>query len=231
MFRACFVKRHSWEESVSLNVCFRPKADTRPPDIPQDVRMMRTPSRFMPKFVRKPTPWWSWVAIGGLSAGYGYLVWSYPLPVLAFTLALALAGGVDNYRYKRRLRSLAHARTGESICTFARELDLGDVDTWVVRAVYEQLQNALAFAVPGFPIRWSDRLREDLGVDGEDLDLELAIEIAQRTGRSLKSTKDNPYYDKVRTVGDLVMFFNLQPQGSGTAVTAFDPKRTFREKA
>ncbi|MEM7018209.1 MAG: hypothetical protein AAF512_12820, partial [Pseudomonadota bacterium] len=60
------------------------------------------------------------------------------------------------------------------------------------------------------PIKASDNLFETLKFDADDLDLDLVEEIAQRTGRSLEDGESNPYYGKVTTVGNLVLFFNHQ---------------------
>ena len=49
-------------------------------------------------------------------------------------------------------------------------------------------------------------------LDPDDVDLSLAPDIAQRAGRSLDDTSRNPYFAKVHTVKDLVLFFNAQPR-------------------
>jgi hypothetical protein len=49
-----------------------------------------------------------------------------------------------------------------------------------------------------------------LKLDEDDLDLDLIEEIAQRTGRSMENFESNPYYGKVTTARDLVLFFNHQ---------------------
>ncbi|HWM69920.1 MAG TPA: hypothetical protein VNO35_25310 [Steroidobacteraceae bacterium] len=120
---------------------------------------------------------------------------------------------VEHKRHKARLRLLAESRSGESICEFARSFERKEIDTWVVRAVYEQLQRYLGGDLP-VPIRATDRLKEDLPIDTEDLEMDLMAEISQRAGRSLSNTTANPYYDKVKTVGDLVLFFDAQPKNS-----------------
>jgi len=83
--------------------------------------------------------------------------------------------------------------------------------------VYEQLQQYLGGDLR-VPIRATDRLQKDLRIDTEDLEMDLIAEISQRTGRSLTNTAANPYYDRVKTVGDLVLFFNAQPKDSASAV-------------
>lgn len=41
--------------------------------------------------------------------------------------------------------------------------------------------------------------------------MSIAETIAQRCGRSLDNFDENPLIGKVKTAGDLVMFFNAQP--------------------
>ena len=103
----------------------------------------------------------------------------------------------------RRERRITEARKGESICQFARAFDCRTIDTWIIRAVYDE------FAWT-FPLRPSDRLKEDLRIDGDDLDFG-AVNIARRTGRSLDGYERNPMYGKIKTLRDVVMFFHHQP--------------------
>ena len=63
-------------------------------------------------------------------------------------------------------------------------------------------------------IRSPNRFDDDLPIDMEDLEMDLAVQISQRTGRSLTDSVANPYYEKIRTVGDLVLFFNAQPKAA-----------------
>jgi hypothetical protein len=37
------------------------------------------------------------------------------------------------------------------------------------------------------------------------------MRVAERTGRSLREPKRNPYYKRIITAGDLMNFFNSQP--------------------
>ncbi len=62
----------------------------------------------------------------------------------------------------------------------------------------------------GFPIRSTDHFSSDLKIDDEDLD-DIADEIAIRTGRPIGDTQNNPWYGRVQTVADLVLFFECQP--------------------
>lgn len=66
------------------------------------------------------------------------------------------------------------------------------------------------------PLRADDLLKEDLRLEDDDLDLDVATEVDERTGRSLDNASANPYFGKVQTVRDLVLFFQAQAR-SGAA--------------
>lgn len=161
---------------------------------------MRTPSRRMPP---TPTPrlgLLTSVLLGttlvGLLALPGLAWWplSFVLPIF-FVVINATGSRCD--------RKMAQARAGEDIGTFARSFDRGTMDPWIIRAVYE------AFSGP-FPIRASDRFDRDLHCDDEDWEV-IALEIAQRVGRSMEQSENNPMYGKIHTVRDLVQFLHHQP--------------------
>jgi hypothetical protein len=119
-------------------------------------------------------------------------------------------GVLSAFTVRRRLADLAVVRQGESICTFARSFGRRAVDTWVIRAVYEELQPYCRSVRVTLPLRVTDHLEEVLGIDAEELD-DVAEDIAHRTGRPLDVCDRNPFYGKVVTVGDLVWFFAHQP--------------------
>jgi hypothetical protein len=171
---------------------------------------MKRASRFMPKFLRRRY-WTAWAALALLALVPVYFFLIHPIWTSIVVAAFVLMAIVSNYRYKARLRQLVESRAGESICDFARYFEPSQVDTWVVRAVYEQLQDYLG-GNPPVPIRATDRLKDDLPLDMEDIEMDIASQIAQRTGRSLSNGVANPYYDKVKTIEDLVLFINAQPK-------------------
>jgi len=107
----------------------------------------------------------------------------------------------------RRDARIAEARRDYSICDFARSFDYRVIDTWVIRATFEELSHS-------YPVRPEDNLADDLGVVEEDLD-SCFEDIAKRIGRSIEGDdiEANPLYDKeVETVRDLVMFLQHQPK-------------------
>ena len=160
----------------------------------------RIPSKRMPRSVPGRTGVVAWIVVGAYGAGLIYLCWSYPV-VLAVVLIIAGVSWVLTVADRRRQRRIATERQGESICSFARSFDCRATDTWVVRAVFEEVASYVQF-----PIRPDDRLQEDLKVDSEDLD-DIAEAIAQRSGRALEDCEANPLYGKVTTVRELVEFF------------------------
>lgn len=176
---------------------------------------MRKPSRFMPHYVPEQTGIFGWSLLLVLLLPpfimLGYAFHAFPWITGTVVLVGVIATVIANRNFKARLVALATVRRSDSICSFSRSFDTREVDTWVIRAVYEQLQNYLSSAYPDFPIRADDRLIDGLSIDAEDLDMDLVSEIAERTGRSLENAKSNPYYQQVHTVRDLVLFFNAQP--------------------
>jgi hypothetical protein len=105
--------------------------------------------------------------------------------------------------FEHRRQKIADARKEDSICSFARQLNCREIDTWIVRAVYEQLQDYF-----NYPPRLEDHLDT---IDEGDLD-DIAIDIAKRIGRPLENVENNPYCGKVKTVKDMILFFTQQPR-------------------
>jgi len=175
---------------------------------------MRIASRHMPKFKPRPIGFAAWILLAAVGAGLAYAVASAPVGATAALLLLCGAfvwGHRVGKRREEQLRRLAATREGQSICEFARDFEIRTVDTWIIRAVYEQVQRQLRHVHPAFPVRAGDRLKEDLFLDDDDLDMDVAPEVEQRTGRSLDNSGANPHFGKVRTVRDLVLFFQSQP--------------------
>ncbi len=139
---------------------------------------------------------------------------SFILTVTAI-LSLLFLIKLEQQKSNRHFLHLANTRKDLSICDFAREFDTTLVDTWVIRAVYEQLQAALP-KEHTIPIKATDHLLDTLLLDEDDIGLDIVEEIAQRTGRSLEGYQGNPYYGEVTTVKNLVLFFNNQQKLSAS---------------
>ena len=116
----------------------------------------------------------------------------------------------------RKLKRLRKSRQGQDIGTFALSLPIRKMDAWVVRATYEEVAAYTGTEKEPFPLQPSDRLKEDLGIDGEDL-LDLIFAIAGRCGRRLDDLDRNPLYPKMKTVEDLIRVLMEQPKEEGTA--------------
>jgi acyl carrier protein len=174
---------------------------------------MRAPSRLIPPRSEKDISW-VWL-LGALLAGFGYFVYFSSntaryvtaLLILAFCVSVA----VINKREKRRVEGICSTRDEESICTFARSFSTRHVDTWVIRAAHQEIQQLMKSYIPAFPVRASDSLLNDLHVDSDDIE-DLLVDIAARSGHSLDDTEKNPLYGKINTVRDLVLFVNAQPR-------------------
>ena len=156
--------------------------------------------------LRVVSAWWLVVVPASIAAVCWLCGFALPAVIFAaFTAAMVLAifGGRSELRRDQRL---AAERSGESACSFARSFDFRHTDTAVIRAVYEEVQANVAF-----PIRATDRLRDDLRLDDEDLGFDIIPAIARRIGRTLDDYKANPNYEDCVTVAGLVHFLAAQP--------------------
>lgn len=147
--------------------------------------------------------------------GFGYFVYSLSLTARYITAFLAVAFclqvAVTNRREKRKFAEMCNVRDDESIGTFARSFSTRHVDTWVIRAAHQEIQQLVKSYIPAFPVRASDSLVDDLHFDSDDID-DLLVDVASRSGHSLDETGRNPFYGRVKTVRDLVLFVNAQPR-------------------
>lgn len=153
--------------------------------------------------------WWGWPILAAMISGLG--CWLYLQPyVLLFLLPAGVLVYLQQASERRARKHLAASRQGETICNFARSFNR-QTDTWIIRAVYEELTRFLFIEGQTLPVRQEDRCEKDLKIDPEDLD-DLAQDIAYRARRSMDCSNANPLYGKVKTVGDLVTFFEHQPK-------------------
>ena len=167
---------------------------------------MRAPSRLLPSRApaRKPTQI-GWIVLTVLVVSIGWAIYESPVVRWCFAGATLVYGGLSFYAHRQHLRR-ARDRRVDSLCTFVRALEVRDHDTWVLRAVYEELTHLVRH-----PVRPADHLTKDLGIDADDLE-DIAREIARRASRSLDDTKKNPLYGRVHTVADMIQFLEHQPK-------------------
>ncbi len=107
---------------------------------------------------------------------------------------------------KEKLNSLGLTRASGSICNFAGSFDCRNVDTWILRAVYEGLSG-----YADIPIHADDHIIEDLLIDEETYTSELIPDIAEKCHRSLDGCNTNPHFKEIEMVRGLVNFLNRQP--------------------
>lgn len=178
---------------------------------------MRLPSRFIPPRVSPRLGWSGSFLLVALLIGSVCFIYSLSQLSRYITAAMVCSilayAWVVNKRTKRRFELIAGSRNGDSICEFAKSFDTRATDTWIIRAAHQELQAVLQSYLRDFPVRASDSLLVDLGLDLDDVE-DLLQDIARRSSRSLAKTAENPYYGRLNTVKDLVLLVNAQPQTS-----------------
>jgi hypothetical protein len=163
----------------------------------------------LPSKPKKVVSTW-WCLAGCIVLWLAALLFKVSLTVLSWFSLVIFLTVLASLVEKQRLRKVAQNRQADSICSFARSFDCRQIDTRIIRAVYEELQQHGLDGITSFPIRATDRLEMDLGIDPEDID-NMAYEIAARTQHSMNDCEENPLYGKVKTVTDLILFFTHQP--------------------
>lgn len=174
---------------------------------------MKRASRFMPEY--KPKNASNFAIFIGACA---FLAVLYSAPVFVVIVAgIALLLFVWSYFEQPKIdeyfANLYKDRNNLSICNFAKEFDARKIDTWIIRATYQEVQRIVCSDYL-LPIKADDHLFDTLMLDEDDLDLDLVEIISQRTGRSLEQYENNPFYGKVTTVRNLVLFLNCQPESN-----------------
>lgn len=140
-------------------------------------------------------------------AAVAWLCFTKPVALIIVSfiiIYLVIATIKDN----KRLRAIAAERAGDNVCTFARAFDRRNVDPWTIRAAYDEFQEYFGSIERPFPIRASDRLQEDLKMDGDDV-FDLLFAIAERSRHDITFLNDNP---QIHTIGDLVVCISNLPK-------------------
>src|SRR5688572_7732874 len=123
----------------------------------------RIPSNRMPPTLpSRPTPI-GWIVLSAIGIGAIYLCIWEPMIIVVIVFFAAFACVLSLFE-SRRERRIASARQAASICTFARQFNCRTTDTWIIRAVFEELAHYVRF-----PIRALDRLEADLRIDSDDI--------------------------------------------------------------
>ena len=170
---------------------------------------MPTFSRWMPPVTDAKWSALATVLVGGLALVGLWLISVHPW-LLAGLAGLAAIAYLLDRPWRVRMGRWAAERHGDNICTFARAVPRPERDAWIIRALYEELAPYARIGGAQVPIRPSDRLREDLAIDEEDLAYAVAA-VAKRVGRTMEGCEANEYHSRVSTVADLIAFLRRQP--------------------
>ncbi|WP_133178439.1 hypothetical protein [Shewanella decolorationis] len=112
----------------------------------------------------------------------------------------------------QRLKRISVERGDPNICEYARSFDYRQVDTKIMREVWNEVQLCLGnFEGKPFPIKADDLFEDTYKMDSDDLD-EVYWAVADRLGIDTESPESNPYFDQVTSVKNLVMFLQNQPK-------------------
>ena len=145
--------------------------------------------------------------IGSFLAAIVWICITNPI-VLVLLSAIIIYLAISTVRDTKRLRTIASERAKDSICTFARAFDRRTIDPWTIRAAHDELQEYFGSSTRPFPIRASDRFREDLNMDGDDL-CDLLFSIAERSKHDITFLDDDL---QIYTVGELVTCVSNLPK-------------------
>ena len=115
---------------------------------------VRTPSRYMPAYSETLT--WKTQFTGSLIVAifvllYGYAIWNDP-KLGVFLLGIICIVLLVSYFSPDHLESIYEKRKNDDIGTFARLLDYRNIDTWIIRAVYEEVNEELGYG-KSLPLR------------------------------------------------------------------------------
>lgn len=171
---------------------------------------MRTPSRRMPDSEPERPPVLLRYRLFAITASGGMLLAIWLKPILLMGLVtLAFLGVAEHFTRSRHIKRLAEKRRGESICQFARTFPRREVNTWVIRAVYEALHDYLGRRI-AHTSRRSSAKGPACGWRGP---LPRPAPPHRSAMRPLpEGTGLNPWFGKVHRVQDLVRFLDHQPR-------------------
>ena len=179
---------------------------------------MKKALRSIPIYQPKKPGFWGLITALTLTV-IGWVVLSDPIVTVLYSGMIALLIVWNKFEitpnYNEYFHSLMEQRKGVSVCDFSREFNGQEVDTWLVHTIYELVQQLIS-TEHRVPILATDHLFYDLLLEDDDLDLAFAKQVSLRTNRCLVNYKSNPYFGKVTTVRNLVLFFAHQPSSTTT---------------
>ena len=129
------------------------------------------------------------------------------LIIFSLITVLIIVGIIFNHY---RMKKIALTRGDPDICSYARSFDYRNVDTKIIREVFNSVQEwAGKYNGVPFPVKANDCFDKVYQIDPDDLD-DMYFEIAENLGINTENPELNPFYEKVNSVKDLVMFLDQQ---------------------
>ena len=160
---------------------------------------------------------WTLIAVIGVAPVILAVKVFIAMPVIAggLLLLLVVLSWKATRQYEAHMIALLADRDGEDIGTFAWMLDrrAPHFDSWIVRAVWDELATHTGVRDLSVPLRPADRFEEDLLIDPEEIEW-IAKEVAGRAGRDAANWERNPVRI-VKTVDDLIRLVAYQPRVVG----------------
>ncbi len=131
------------------------------------------------------------------------------LIIIGIIVFLSVIGAIWNYY---RMKKIALKRGEPDICSYARSFNYREVDTKIMREVFNHVQKwAGKYEGIPFPVKAEDCFDKIYKMDPEDLD-DIYLDIAKKLGISIEHPEKNPLWNKIKTVKDLVLFLHNQPR-------------------
>ena len=125
---------------------------------------------------------------------------------------LIIVGAIYTIFEHRRMKKIAIDRREPNICEYARSFDYRVIDTKIIREVWNELQECLGkFEDKLFPIEADDLFKDTYKLDPDDLDDAYWV-VADKLGIDTENPDNNPYWNKVTSVKNLVLFLHNQPR-------------------
>lgn len=129
--------------------------------------------------------------------------------IIEFLIAVGVIFYILDYF---KMNSLAAERGEANICEYARSFDFRNVDTKIMREVWNELQDWLGpYNRKPFPLKANDLFDKTYSMDPDDLD-DIYWSLADRLGIDTENSETNPYFNKVTSVKNLVLFLHHQPR-------------------
>ncbi|MET1257046.1 hypothetical protein [Aliikangiella maris] len=132
------------------------------------------------------------------------------MDILYIILAFVFVGVMVSIIDKKRMTKIALERGEPNICEYARSFDYRKVDTKIMREVWNEVQECLGkYNDKYFPVKADDVFEDVYKIDTEELDY-IYWAVADRLGIDTEEPESNPYFNKVTTVKNLVLFLHHQ---------------------